>query len=149
MSTVIAALTSIWAIAALAWAVRRALRLPICPICAGVAGTWAWMLIARYMGVSFDPSMLPILLGGSVVGLIFWSEPHLPAQRSPALWKSLAIPLGFAAAYALHDEHWGLLAAALVAMAAATIVFFFKSESVRATDPESIERLKKQMEHCC
>lgn len=149
MSTVIATLTSIWVIAALAWVGRRTLRLPICPICAGVAGTWAGMLIARYAGVSFDPTMLPILLGGSAVGLISWSERHLPARRSPMLWKSLAIPLGFAAVYALHDERWGLLAGALAAFATIAAVFFRKSESTDSADVEAIERLKRQMEHCC
>lgn len=148
MDAVAPALVSIWLLAALAWLARRTLRLSVCPICVGVAGTWLWMLIARQFGVGVDTSMLPLLLAGSVVGIAYQTERFVPAGRSGAAFKAAAIPVGLAAAYALEQSLWGLLAAmvaALLVVAAA----FFRSAGQAAPASEAVEALKKQMKQCC
>jgi len=109
MAAILITTLSILAIAGAAWAAKKWLRVPLCPICLGVGGTWLWMLIGRSLGYSVDAAMLSILLGGSVVGIAFQVERRLPQGRSPLLWKTLFIPAGFAAAYALAAAQWSLL----------------------------------------
>ena len=148
LSAILVPLLSIWGLGALAWAARRALRLPLCPICVGVAGTWIWMLIGRALGVAIDTSMLALLLGGSVVGIAYQLERRLAAENESMPWKTLVIPLGFAAAYALEQALWGLLAAILFALAAVGAVFF-RPRSAVAPDSATVEELKRQMKQCC
>ena len=57
MSAIAPALFSIWLLAALAWVGRRTLRVSVCPICVGVAGTWLWMLICRHFGLPVPPAL--------------------------------------------------------------------------------------------
>jgi len=148
MNAVAPALTSIWLLAALAWLARRALRVSVCPICVGVAGTWLWMLIARQFGIGVDTTMLPLLLAGSVVGIAYQLERFLPSGRSVALWKSVAIPLGLAAAYALEQSLWGLLAALLATLMVGAAVFF-RPAAESGPASEAAEELKRQMKQCC
>jgi hypothetical protein len=148
MSAIAPALLSVWLLAALAWIARRRLRVSVCPICAGVAGTWAWMLVGRHFGVSVDTAMLPLLMAGSVVGIAYQLERSLPVGRSGALWKSVAIPLGLATAYALEQSLWGLLVPMLAALVAASAVFF-RPGSQSARSSETVEELKRQMKQCC
>ena len=139
---------SILAIAALAWAARRAFDLPLCPICLGVGGTWLWMLVVRVLGLPIDTTMLPILLGGSVVGTAYLLEKRLSPGRSGLLWKTLSIPLGFIAAQGLMVFDWIVVAVALGALAI-LIALFFRVDPDPATDSAAVEELKRRMKDCC
>lgn len=148
MTIVLTTIASILAIAALAWAASRMLRVPLCPICAGVAGTWLWMVVARHFGFAVDISMLPTLLGGSVVGVAYQLERRLAKGRSPLLWKTLFIPAGFAAAYALAVAHWALLATVLVALLLLTAYFLLPRGSAK-TSSSAVQALESKMKNCC
>lgn len=148
MSAIAPALFSIWLLAGLAWVGRRTLRVSVCPICVGVAGTWLWMLLGRHFGLAVDTAMLPLLLAGSVVGIAYQLERFVAAGRSAALWKGVAIPLGLAAAYALEQSLWGLLVAFLSALAVAAVVFF-RSAAAAGPAGEAVEELKRRMKQCC
>ena len=69
-------------IAGIAWFLNRILLLrfnsgrafKICPVCAGFAGTWLWMLIGMLLGlIPTSDFQLPtaFLMGGSVVGIAY------------------------------------------------------------------------------
>src|SRR3990172_7504118 len=142
------AVVSIFALAGLAWLAGKALRFPLCPICFGVAGTWLWMLGARFAGFPVDATMLAVLLGASVVGIAAQLETRLPRGRSPLLWKTLALPVGFVAAYGLVAERWTVAAAAgpaLVLLAA----LFLLPRRLAAADEAAVEKLEQQMKKCC
>ncbi|HKI96999.1 MAG TPA: hypothetical protein VKB51_00860 [bacterium] len=99
---------SIGLLTAIAWALRRAVLPRLCPLCAGVAGTWIGLLVAHRLGVAVDPRLPAVLLGGSVVGLAGLGERAL-AGRSPTsvlLWKTAFVLVGFATAYALLLGAW-------------------------------------------
>ena len=145
---ILTTLASIYAIAAAAWTVKRLLRVPLCPICLGVGGTWLWMVVARELGYATDGTMLAILLGGSVAGIAHQVEKRLPQGRSALLWKTLFIPPGFVAAYALVASNWVLLATMSVALALLT-AFFLIAPSTPKADSEAVEALKKKMQSCC
>ena len=148
MTAILATTLSILAIAGAAWAAKRMLRVPVCPICLGVGGTWLWMLIGRSLGYAVDATMLSILLGGSVVGIAYQLERRLPQGRSPLLWKILFIPAGFVAAYALAAPQWALFAAASVALVLLTAVFLLPPGALGEKN-ETVEELKRKMRECC
>ena len=148
MSALFSAVASILVLAGLAWATRRLLRLPVCPICIGVAGTWLWMLIARELGIAVDTAMLAILLGGSVAGIAFQLEKYLSPARSPALWKALSLPAGFAAAYGIAAQQWLVFALSSV-VSVLLAGLFFSRPAVPQPASETVEDLKRRMQQCC
>jgi hypothetical protein len=148
MTIVVTTIGSILALAGLAWAAGRLLRIPLCPICTGVALTWLWMLVARYLGVAVDAAMLSILLGGSVVGIAYQLEKRLAGTRSPLLWKTLFIPVGFAAAYGLVAAQWAMLAAALLVLLLLSAYFLWPRASV-TTPSDAVQDLESKMKNCC
>jgi hypothetical protein len=149
MEAIVVALASIWVITLLAWAAARAWRWRLCPVCAGVAGTWLWMLAARQLGSGVDTTLLPVLMGGSVVGIAHQLESRLPAGRSPVVWKSIAIPIGFGAAYALEQRRWLLLALALIALAGVAVFSFRPRSAAAVVDGDAVGKLEEQMKKCC
>jgi len=148
MTAILATTFSILAISGVAWAAKRMLRVPVCPICLGVGGTWLWMLIGRSLGYAVDATMLSILLGGSVAGIAYQLERRLPQGRSPLLWKTLFIPPGFVAAYALAAPQWILFAVTSVALVLLAAFFLLRTGS-SAEPSETVEELKKKMQQCC
>jgi len=148
MDSVVASTASILAIAATAWVVGRATGMRLCPICAGVGGTWLWMVVARHFGVAPDPTVLPILLGGSVAGTAALLEKRLPRGRSALAWKTSAIPVGFVAAYGLAAPDWSLFAAGLGAALVVGAVFF-RPTSGGAADAAAVSDLERRLKDCC
>ena len=148
MAAILITTLSILAIAGAAWAARKWLRVPICPICLGVGGTWLWMLIGCSLGYSVDATMLSILLGGSVAGIAYQLEKRLPPERSPLLWKTFFIPAGFVAAYALVEPHWTLFAVTSVALVLLT-AFFLVPPAASGEQSKTVEELKDKMRGCC
>jgi len=105
---IVTATISILVITTLVWFLNKVLSRKVCPICAGVAGTWIWMLIGiltNQLSVISYQLLVGILMGGSVVGIAYQLEKRLSAGsagwRTPLLWKILFIPIGFAAVYSL------------------------------------------------
>lgn len=148
MTAILTTTLSILAISGLAWAANRWLRVAVCPICLGVGGTWLWMLIGRSLGYAVDPTMLSILLGGSVVGIAYQLERRLPRGRSPLLWKALFIPAGFVAVYALAASQWTLFAVMSVVLVLLT-AYFLVPPATSGEQSETVEELKKKMQRCC
>lgn len=141
-------LASLLALTLLAWFLRCATRLAVCPICVGVSGTWLWMLVVREAHVAVDATLLPMLLGASVVGGAHWVEARLPPTRSALFWKALALPLGFAAAYALVVQWWA--GAAIAGLAVASVAAIFVRTPVGSKgDDAAIAQLEERMKKCC
>jgi len=148
MNAILTTTLSILAISGLGWASKKWLRVPLCPICLGVGGTWLWMLIGRSLGYAVDATMLSILLGGSVVGIAYQVERRLPQGRSPLLWKTLFIPAGFVAVYGLGASRWPLFAVTSVVLVLLT-AFFLVPPAGSGEQSETVEELKKKMQQCC
>ena len=142
------AFASIAVLTAFAFAIRRLARVPLCPICAGVAGTWAWLLLASWYGVSMDPVLPALLMGGSVVGITYQLERRIRPGHSPLLMKAVLMPLGFLAAYALLARVWPLGLAAAVGIVAASAFFLFPPRAAPGGHGTR-ERLVKELDDCC
>ncbi len=137
---------SILGITVFVWLANRVLAFRVCPICAGVAGTWLWMLAARLLGYEIDPIALALLMGGSVVGIAYQIEKRLSQSRSPLLWKTLFIPTGFIGAYGLLMQWWGVLLVSLTFLA--LVVYAFLSTHKNA-QKGVIKELEEKMKNCC
>jgi hypothetical protein len=148
MTNLLFAIASMLVLGMLAWIAGRLSRLPVCPVCVGVAGTWLWMFAARLGGNVIDTTLLGILMGASVVGFAQSVERQLPPGRLPLLWKALAIPVGIVAAAGLASEHWSLAGTAGAALALLAALFLRRRAAV-ASDPAVISHLEERMRKCC
>ena len=146
--TILLTVASILTLTSLAWAARKFTASPICPICAGVAGTWLWMLAARALGVAIDATVLALLLGATVAGAAYQLEKRLPAGRSPLAWKAVFVPVGLVAAYGLVVSSWIVTGAALAVLSVAMWLFLAPPRNA-AGNEAAIEALEKQMKRCC
>lgn len=149
MTTALAliAFISIYALAAAAHLVRRFTRIKLCLVCAGVAGTWIWLLVARRLGIAVDPTIIASLIGGSVVGIAYQAAKRLPPNRSPVGWKLAAIPPGFVAAYGIVTDAPIVVGLGLAAALAAA-AWFWRHPRHSATRSE-IASLERDMKNCC
>lgn len=142
---------SIFAITGLVWLFNKVSPLKICPICAGVSGTWLWILAGIYLSLLDVGSWSPIAaiaMGGSVVGIAYQLEKRLPHNRSPFLWKTLFIPVGFLAIYSIISSWWGVAALTLLWLLGVTAVFLRAPIHVRGEN-KKVKELEKRMEECC
>ena len=146
--TILIPIASILCLTALGWAARKATAWSICPICAGVAGTWLWLLAARELGIDVDASVLALLVGATVAGAAYQLEKRLPAQRSSLAWKTLFVPTGLAAAYGLVVPNWIIAGAGVAALVVLTTLFLASARST-TRDETAIEELERQMKRCC
>lgn len=138
-------------IAGAVFAYNRVSFFKMCPICAGVAGTWLWMLAAKFLGYGVDTVILAMLMGGSVVGIAYQVEKHFPETTSGDkrfLWKLLFIPSGFVCVYSLLAEWWSVFLAVLIFLAATSFSLLWGKTSNKPTN-QAVEELEKKMKHCC
>ncbi|MDH4174436.1 MAG: hypothetical protein OEW90_07755 [Betaproteobacteria bacterium] len=148
MTSLLIVIASMLMLGLLAWLAGKFLRLPVCPVCVGVAGTWLWMIAARLGGYAVDTALVGILLGASVVGFAQAIETRLPPRRSPLVWKALALPVGIVAAAGLAGEHWGLAGAAGAALALLTAGVLWRRDA-KTTDSAVVSELEERMKKCC
>ncbi len=145
--TITIAIVSILVIAGLVLAANKVLKIKVCPICAGVSGTWIWMLLVNFLIGPIDLLIPAMLMGGTVAGLAYQGEKRLSPNRSPLLWKILFIPAGFVAVYSLISEQWVVLLISVLFMA--TIYRIFTAPRTHQPADKKVEELEKKMEKCC
>ena len=152
LTLALVAVISIFVLTGIVWFLNRFFPWRICAICAGVSGTWLWIIGARIMGYNIDLLVPAVLMGGSVVGLAYQLETKLPPNRSPLLWKSLFIPIGFLAVLYLLSWQWFGLVLALLAMAVTAVSFFYLGNSRRPVEERGnrgVSELERKMDKCC
>ncbi len=140
------AIISILIISGIVHGANKILRLRICPICAGVAGTWLLLLFLRFFGYPIPTPIIAMLIGGSIVGIAYQIEKRLPEWRSTLLFKMIFVPVGFFAAYEIIEWNWMAALAAIVALAITSFAFLTRTSK---PDDAKIAELKKKMDECC
>jgi hypothetical protein len=149
--SIIIAIISILFITGIVGLFNRILRFKICPVCAGVSGTWLWMLIGMSLGqLPITNYQLPvsILMGGSVVGIAYQIEKRLPSNRSPLLWKILFVPAGFAAVYSAVNFRWPVFGA-LVIYLGIIAYWFWRPSQKHQGESRKTRELEEKMKKCC
>jgi len=140
------AIISILAISGLVFAANKILPFRVCPICAGVAGTWILMLFLRFAGYAVSIPVMAMLLGGSVVGIAYQLEKSFPQGRSPLLFKMFFIAVGFIGAWGIIEEKWILAAVSVIALSIIAGGFLAKA---RTNGGGMRAEIKKKLEECC
>lgn len=149
------AIVSIFVLTALMLLSNKILPFTVCPICAGVSGTWIWILFGLYAGLLETEGWRMIAgmaMGGSVAGIAYQLEKRLPQGSSLLLWKALFIPVGFVAVYGLIFFRLPVFAGAIVFLLLLTARFFKKlywPAGSRKDGGKTAEELEKKMENCC
>src|SRR3989344_1060840 len=159
--TIALTVASILGITALAHFAKRILPFKVCPICAGVFITWVWLLGAHFVGYPIDLVVPALLMGGSVVGIMYQLAPlearpltglekrsrNMSAERL-LLWKVLFIPARFVAAYSLLAQLWTALLFAAAFLLLVSFLFLSRSGKT-APRGESAGDIEKKMKDCC
>lgn len=122
------------------------MKLPICPVCVLVSGTWIVLLVLRGLGSQIDLALISMLIGGSVVGISYTLAKRLPPDRQTN-WKLLSIPLGFVVSYAALIGLWLICAGALVALGIVALFFFTRKKNKAASSGAT--ELEDKMKQCC
>ena len=143
-------LTSIIAITILVWIANRTLPLPfsICPICAGVTGTWLWLMGAHFWGYQIDLIIPAMLMGGTVVGVMSKLE-RLIEPKFVLVWKTVFVVSGFLAVNSLIMNQWlGLVLGVIIAL---VFTFSFKIRKIKSSKQTSdqTKELEQKMKNCC
>ncbi|MBI2278532.1 MAG: hypothetical protein HYU81_00475 [Candidatus Brennerbacteria bacterium] len=154
------ALASIGVITAFVWFLNGQKFFPIavCPICAGTAGTWLWILAGALSGLLSPAAYMPvagILMGGSAVGIAYQGEKYLRVGRVAFLWKAFFVPIGFGTAWSVTHFAFGLAIFGVLALLALA-GFFLELRKHQNGDPDEVSSrkgnvgyLEKEMENCC
>ncbi|RJQ28543.1 hypothetical protein C4571_03305 [Candidatus Parcubacteria bacterium] len=141
------------------WFLNRYLPIRICPVCAGVSGTW-FLLTAAILGglLPRGEFFVPIamLMGATVVGVAYQGEKRYDWMKG-ALWRWM-VPVvigGLAVAFwLLENMSYASLFVEVIILA---VLFYalFIHPSVRGStrkilkDGDEVKRLLHEMEQCC
>lgn len=96
--------------------------------------------------------LVALLMGGTVVGIVYQAEKKFGGKRIRFRQKELILIAGFTLAYLfLVDMSWITFTAALIILAAAAYVVFLRSGKPRSNDRDSkaVKTLEDKMKDCC
>ena len=119
----------------------------MCPICVLVSGTWIVLLALRFADYDISESFTALLMGGSVVGFSYTLAKR--AQTGQVMfWKLLAIPIGFAAAWALLHFAWVFFALAALAYVLLWVIMRKRNDPKIVAEKSPVD-ITKELEDCC
>lgn len=138
----------------------------ICAICAAVSLTWLWLLVLRSAdggwGIEVDPLIIAILMGGSIVGVMYKAEKVFEKRKWGRFWlvRLLIILGGTALVYFLLKGATCLfLSAVLILLAIAWFVWILTLVARKRGGPETpaksrrwsraISELEEKLKNCC
>lgn len=131
----------------------------ICAICAAVSLTWAGLLIGYFLGWHQNLLWIGILMGGSVVGLMYRTQAYF--QKKEFSGRSLSafwlirigiIVLGFLGVYLLLIKDWDKLILEIIAVVIFGFLALFFVKPVkkdRNLNNKAAQSFKDKLEHCC
>jgi hypothetical protein len=145
-------LVSLLTLTGVSWLLHRTILPRLCPLCAGVTGTWVGLLAAHWTGFQIDLRVPALLLGGSVAGLAGLGETAM-TRFSPGqvlAWKTSFFASGFFAAYALLSEAWtATVLGSLLLIALLGIPWLKAPRPAEGAAPQRREGLLKHLKNCC
>src|SRR3989338_3631891 len=120
------------AITAAVWLLNKVLPFEICPICAGVSGSWLLISAGITFGLLEAESWqlaVALAMGGSVVGIAYKSEHmFLWGRENPLPWKLIVIGTGMPLAYlAVSFLSFRVFIAEVIFLLVLTYIFFVRT----------------------
>lgn len=129
---------------------ERITKIPVCAICIAVSATWLGLLISRLLGYEANINVIAILMGGSVVGIMYKLEKIFEKNGLSNFWiVRLAVMLfGITAVFLLlaGEMQYLLMTGILAALFAASCTFFVKKENGAKTPKDGF---LEKMKNCC
>ena len=150
----------ILAITFVAWLFNKVAPFRVCPVCAGVSGTWFLLtgaiLRGFVSGAEYGP-IVALLMGGTVVGVAYQGEKVCSWAEQHALsWKILVVGIGPPVAYLLFlSMSWTNL---IIEFATLVVLLYFlfiepsarvRSQISSAKEQAAVERLTRKLDECC
>lgn len=162
-STIFYTLTSItvlyFLLAFLGKTIKKIVGKKICAICTAVSLTWLGLLSLWLIGFNIDPLIIAILMGQSVVGIMYQSEKYFKQKKLKKFWlvRILIITLGTLFVYLLLKKIWFplliLIALAIPLTLMLWLVIFTEggeeAKKTSKTFKKAVLDLEKMMEDCC
>jgi len=143
------------AITAVAWLLNKVLPFKICPICAGVSGTWLLLTFGMLMGNISDASYwdpIALLMGGTVVGIAYQGEKRFGLDGQIYKFRVPVILIGFwLVHFALTHIGWMTFWVDAIVLMFVTFIFFVLPALKRssAANLEKTNELEKKLSDCC
>lgn len=120
-------------------------RWPVCALCGAVTVTWIALLVLYYFEYSVDPTLIAILMGGSLVGSGYYL-----AARLPDRWEVFKLPwliTGIAVIYWLLTEGRGWEPEAL--MVVLTVWLVTAAVEFGGRSSQTLRGAGRQLVECC
>jgi len=145
------------AITTLVWLLNKVFPFEICPICAGVSGSWLLLSAGISFGLLEAGSWqlaVALAMGGSVVGIAYKSEHMFSWGRgNPMVWKLIVISIGMPLAYsAVSFLSFKVFIAEVIFLSVLTYIFFVRKQEYKSVAAESnnkIKELEDKLKNCC
>lgn len=140
--------------ASVALLVKRVWLSSLCPICLGVSLTWLTLTALILSGVLLASHFLlpvSILIGGTVVGIIYQGEKKFKAMHS-FLPRTITLIVGLTLAYIfLENISWLAVIAAIIILTPLAYLFFLSQPQASASRsvPATLRELEDKMKDCC
>ena len=145
------------AITVIIWLLNKVLPFEVCPICAGISGSWLLLSAGIVFGLLEAGSWqlaVALAMGGSVVGIAYKSE-HIFSwgRENPLLWKLIVIGTGTPLAYlTVSFLSFRVFIAEVIFLSVLTYIFFVRKQEHKLTIVASnnkIKELEDKLKNCC
>lgn len=136
--------------------IKKFVPFKVCSICYAVSITWVGLYLADLISLlEVDSSLIGILMGGSIVGIMYSLEKHFVANDLQKFWlvRIVWFSLGTLLAYYLLTQNWDytlLIVILLILFSTASLIFSKpKEEGKDEKHNSAIANLSKKLEKCC
>lgn len=123
----------------------------ICAICTAVSLTWIGLLAGYFLNWHDNLLWLGILMGGSIVGLMYKTEQYFKTKKLTNYWliRIGIIVLGFLGVYLFLNREWDklILVVVISVLGGFFSLFFIKKEGEGKS--KLPKNLKDKLDHCC
>jgi len=143
--------------------IEKKLKIKICAVCTAVSLTWMTLLILKFANIIIDNLLMGILMGGSVVGIIYTFEKKIKeARKEKLLWlKIIIMILGTSFVYLLLSEIYTLVFWMILMISIFLLIYILASLNEKNNGSEKygkenyskyseeIKKIEEKLEHCC
>lgn len=125
------------------------LPIRVCAICSAVSVTWLGLLLTYMLGMHEELVWLGVLMGGSVVGLMYKLDSYWKEKKYSGTWllKLAIVVFGFLTVYVVVNERWTDLFWLVPSM---VIVGTIGAMFLRSNTADNVSsKLQNKLDHCC
>ncbi|MFC1780218.1 hypothetical protein ACFLY9_00785 [Patescibacteria group bacterium] len=125
--------------------IKKLANVKICAICAASSLTWLALLILRHFNIlEIDSTLIGVLMGGSVVGIMYSLEKYFKSNNVKHFWfvRLLEITGGFYFAYSVAIRDANMI---LIGIAEILTIFVITIMLISKTDKNKLKAKRKEI----